>query len=261
MSLVPNWNRGDPLTAAKLNEGVDAVNALAAMHATPIGVAIFVEVIDVLADCLKVRPFGVNATSEAFDFYAAKPWDLRSAPFNGQTRPDQDGTALTFTYASTVADQQRLVTRTNKYAQLVRPAYVKRRTVSGTVYHGDVLLVRRQVMEEINVTVSIDAADVPVEWIDCNIAGRRWEPNNGFAVKMYQTGGSAGDKTNPCTFTYTVKDLDGNTLGTVMTPEKNREAAGKRVAPTDGDYGWAFLDTDGELVLYDPNEVWSVEAC
>lgn len=174
--MIAPWQRGESLTASKLNEGVEAVNALASMHSTPIGVAIFVEVIDVLADALKVRPFGVNDLSISFDFYVAKPWLLRTSPFGGGTikRPDKDGVTYTMVYSSV---HERVVTNTSTSdteTQVIIPQYVHRQTVGGVTYHGDVLLVQRQVMEEINVELTVGAEKVKVEWVDTNEGGRIW---------------------------------------------------------------------------------------
>ncbi|HUX16382.1 MAG TPA: hypothetical protein VMW52_07895 [Phycisphaerae bacterium] len=82
-----------------------------------------------------------------------------------------------------------------------------------------------------------------------------------FAVKVWKTGGDEGDKTNPCTFVYTVKDVDDHELGTGMTPEKNRPAIGKFTAPDDEDYGLGFYDSAGTFHLYDANEVRKPKAC
>lgn len=87
-------------------------------------------------------------------------------------------------------------------------------------------------------------------------------PRSGlFAVKVTQTGGSAGDATTQCSFTYTVKTLDGTTIGTGMTPQKKRASVGAYEAPAANSYGTAFYDEDGDLVLFDPNEVPDPETC
>lgn len=83
-----------------------------------------------------------------------------------------------------------------------------------------------------------------------------------FAVKVTQTAGSAGSKTTQCSFTYTVKDLAGTTLGTGMSPLKRRPSVGKMTAGAADTIGLAYYDTDGTtLKLYDANEVNSVGAC
>jgi hypothetical protein len=72
---------------------------------------------------------------------------------------------------------------------------------------------------------------------------------NLFAVRLTQTGGSAGTSSAQCSFTYTVKDITNtNTLGTSIGLTGN----GTRVvnaAMTAGTYGMAYWHTDGTIRL------------
>lgn len=84
-----------------------------------------------------------------------------------------------------------------------------------------------------------------------------------FPVQIDQTGGSAGDATTQCSYTYTVRDLAGYQLGTGMTPLKRRPALGA-MSPVDPSYGWGvgFYDYSGTFNLWDANEVPSTaEGC
>lgn len=80
---------------------------------------------------------------------------------------------------------------------------------------------------------------------------------NLFPVDLTQTGGSAGNATTTCTFTYTVK-VGTVTLGTSKSPTFARPAKGKMVAATKGT---AYYDTSAALVLYQVDEVPDVQAC
>lgn len=81
-----------------------------------------------------------------------------------------------------------------------------------------------------------------------------------FAVQMFKTGGSAGKVNAPCSFTYTVKDLAANELGTDVSPERNRPAVGPFVAPTNEDYGVGFYD-GANFKLWDANEALDSAGC
>lgn len=78
-----------------------------------------------------------------------------------------------------------------------------------------------------------------------------------FPVDLTQTGGSNGNKTTAATWTYTVNDLDGNELGTAVSPLKVRPN-GTMTAATKG---IAYYDEDGNLVLYDTNERYGTGGC
>lgn len=86
-------------------------------------------------------------------------------------------------------------------------------------------------------------------------------PYSLFAVKVTQTGGSGGDDATACSFTYTVKDLNLNTIGTAMTPKKRRTAVGAYVAGGANTIGSAYVDETGALQLFDANEVPDVGTC
>jgi len=79
-----------------------------------------------------------------------------------------------------------------------------------------------------------------------------------FAVTVSNDGGSAGDKTTQCDFTYTVTTKNGVQLATAAAPENQRPAAGKLVAAT---LGMGYYDAAGAFVLSWVNETLAVEAC
>lgn len=86
------------------------------------------------------------------------------------------------------------------------------------------------------------------------------DPLRLFPVIVAEDGAGAadaGDATTACTYTYTVKDLDGTTIAEEKTPVANRAAAGKMVAATSGT---AYYD-NGVLILYWVDEVPDVASC
>lgn len=86
-----------------------------------------------------------------------------------------------------------------------------------------------------------------------------------FMVRVTQSGGSAGDGTTICTFTYEVRDLNGEILKdsvvTPLSPQHPRPLFGQMVAPATNAYGVAFYDETEQIFLWDVGEVPFVEVC
>jgi len=88
-----------------------------------------------------------------------------------------------------------------------------------------------------------------------------------FPVDLTQTGGSAGDKTTQCSFTYTVSDLDGNPLLTavdpISTPHRcTRPAIGALLAAAYGTATWIPDGSGGfDLVLLSISETLDMVGC
>lgn len=87
---------------------------------------------------------------------------------------------------------------------------------------------------------------VKYEWLqDKNGVRRCWIqqslPSGTFLVKVVKDGGSAGDATTAATWTYTVKDVEGDTLGEDLTLQGGRAAGLIAYAP-DNSYGLAAYD-------------------
>jgi len=88
------------------------------------------------------------------------------------------------------------------------------------------------------------------------------EKPGAFGIKLTQTGGTAGDDTTQCSFTYTVDDMNDNEIATGVNPATGvhfaqRPTVGFRIAAT---AGVATYDT-GELVILMTNEIDDAEAC
>ena len=81
-----------------------------------------------------------------------------------------------------------------------------------------------------------------------------------FAVDLTQTGGSAGDKSTQASWTYTAKSLSGETLGTGLTPKRQRPTVGK-MQSGNGTVGLGYYDASGNFQLYDANEALDSAAC
>ncbi|MBE3133087.1 MAG: hypothetical protein IMZ55_06415 [Acidobacteria bacterium] len=62
-------------------------------------------------------------------------------------------------------------------------------------------------------------AGTGLKWAVVRLGTKTSEP---FTVKVEKDGGVAGDDATECSYTYTVKDLSGNTLDTTVTPETPR---------------------------------------
>lgn len=86
------------------------------------------------------------------------------------------------------------------------------------------------------------------------------QPRTTFPVKVTKDGGSDGNQSGAATWTYTVKDLAGTTLGTAVSPIKTRPN-GKMTYAADNSYAIAFYD-GATLKLWDVTEVpGTVGAC
>lgn len=100
----------------------------------------------------------------------------------------------------------------------------------------------------------VDPSDpsTPYWWFE---GVKPWET---FAVDLSQTGGSAGDASSEASFTYTVNDLDGNELGTSVSPEHARPSLGALVAATKG---MAYYTAGAELKLLWTDEQPDMAEC
>lgn len=148
----------------------------------PIASTYPIEIVTVVSDegdYLICRPYGINEDAEgniddSFNLKVAKPWDLRSYPFNGRTLPNKDGTLLSYAYTG---DQARTVTDTTDSStedQVVVPAYVEEQTIAGVRYTGSQLVIRK-----LREGTSVTATDGEVvEHEDANHAGRAWAESN-----------------------------------------------------------------------------------
>lgn len=86
------------------------------------------------------------------------------------------------------------------------------------------------------------------------------QPRTTFPVKVTKDGGSDGNQSGAATWTYTVKDLAGTTLGTTVSPIKTRPNGKMTYAGADS-YAIAFYD-GATLKLWDVVEVpGTVGAC
>lgn len=81
-----------------------------------------------------------------------------------------------------------------------------------------------------------------------------------FPVKLTKTGGSAGNKTTQCSFSYTVKDYTGSTT---LATSKGLTGNGQRVVNaqmTEGTLGLAYYD-GGTLKLIWADERFDQKNC
>ena len=90
-------------------------------------------------------------------------------------------------------------------------------------------------------------------------------PETIFPVILAKDDGVAGDVDNPCTYTYTVKDMAENVLETTVTPEQARTPTGAYYYAGEGGrstYGIACRTIDWTLKLLSvPGEVEKTVDC
>ena len=87
-----------------------------------------------------------------------------------------------------------------------------------------------------------------------------------FTVNLAKTGGSAGSASAACSWTYTVKDLNGNDLETVVNPTADphrcaRPALGALVEATHGTACYLLVADVLTLALCSTNEALDPVAC
>jgi hypothetical protein len=82
-----------------------------------------------------------------------------------------------------------------------------------------------------------------------------------FPVLLDEVGGSAGDATTACSFTYALLTLAGDSLDTgPFTPHWRPQTPGTLISG-DGKIGMAYYDADGELALYSASETIDALVC
>lgn len=87
------------------------------------------------------------------------------------------------------------------------------------------------------------------------------KPGDTFDVLCTIDGGSAGDATHDCSFTYTVKDLLGWQLGTGLRPKERVYPNTPYTTTPDNTVGLAYYDQNGALQLWSANELADTEEC
>ena len=75
-----------------------------------------------------------------------------------------------------------------------------------------------------------------------------------FRVTVTVDDGEAGSAAADCSWTYTVAGIEGDELGTGITPEKPRYAKCAYAEPDDASPGLAWWHTDGTIKLYEALE-------
>lgn len=96
----------------------------------------------------------------------------------------------------------------------------------------------------------------------CLVRLRGGRPHgDAFAVICNIDGGSAGNATTTCSYTYEVSDLYGVVIGTTKTPEKRRYPQTPYTTTPEDSPGLAYYAADGSLHLFDANEMAETEEC
>ena len=80
-------------------------------------------------------------------------------------------------------------------------------------------------------------------------------------VKVVTDGGSAGSSSTNCSYTYTVKDLRGNTLATAKTPYRPRYEKTAYIVAPENSYGLALIDNGSLTLLVCFQEIEQTDAC
>lgn len=167
------WSEGNPLSAAHLNEVVEAVRRLIT---PPVGAR---EVIPPgVADALQVRQFKVLSVEGDYlwcerqtggptnkggevPYRVAKPYLLRRTPFDGTAGRN----GVTYVYDTDSSRTATITATSQTEDQAVIPSYET----------GDVLYAVRGITGGTGATYNdADGNPQPIDWLDMNADGRMW---------------------------------------------------------------------------------------
>lgn len=166
IKLPEDWQRGQRITALRLQQPVDAIRALVGIvrppqqvrersAAVPPVVALF-RIESVAADHLVCRRWDDLAGAGAEDVLVAKSYLLRRTPFDGKTR---DG--ITYTYTTDI--EREATEGADSETQVVVPLYVA----------GDVIAAASPVSGHF-LQPTVAGLPTTVPWLDLNLDGRAW---------------------------------------------------------------------------------------
>lgn len=161
--------KGEPVTAAKWNEHVTAINTLRkGVHppaqifperkAGTVTVALF-QVVSVQTDYLVCNPLdGATGVASTDVVNVALPYLLRRTPFDGSTRE-----GISYTYTSNI--QRTASDGSDTETQVIVPSYAA----------GDSIFAMRGVLRGTGaVLVDGNNNTTALDWIDMNFDGRAW---------------------------------------------------------------------------------------
>ena len=182
--MIEQWQKGEPITATRLNGMADQSNALNAevfgragtRRLSPNSVPFPVTVVTVFDDHLVCRPLGVTAASA--NIFVAKPWGLRKTPFHGKTIPNHEAVLLSYNYTGVQARTVTDTTDDSTEDQVIVPAYVPAQTIEEVAYTGTQITVQRVAFGPGVSFTGSGNMTVEVEFEDMNRAGRAWAEVN-----------------------------------------------------------------------------------
>jgi len=138
-------------------------------------------VVTVHADHLICRPVDpAYPESSQADFRVAKPNELRQSDLDGETKPNQAGVLIKYTYAVGLTETRTASDDDGDEVQVVVPAYIPAQTITGVFYPGSLILAISGLSQGTRVTyVDGNNKTVTVDWLDVNLNGRAFAEDNG----------------------------------------------------------------------------------
>lgn len=182
---VDRWDRGDPLTARKLNEVIDRVNKgvpppgpvrRRKQTARTSGTGMF-QVVSEGDNHIECHPYSEETGADTSETVRiAKPWFLRRTPFDGDDATWDDRGGWTHSY-TTPSRRVRVDTDGFTQGQKVDPAYLGKN--EALVVPGDLIFATANVDGGTGVSVNAE----PLLYLDDNRDARRWVDFN-FGVYL-----------------------------------------------------------------------------
>ena len=135
------------------------------------------EVCEIFDDYNLCRNFDANGEGGLVP--VLRPFDLMATGWDGESRPDHDGTLHSYSYSGSQTRTKTVVSSGEEETQNIVPRYVPRQTVTATEYPGSIITAVLLIGGSghlVGGDPQLDADDAPITWIE--VGPRAWSLAN-----------------------------------------------------------------------------------